>query len=276
MSREPSSDQFVLHHGDAVDVLSVAVAAGSVDLVYLDPPYFTQQQWSGPRGGFDDRWTWDAAAVANMQHMYDCAPLAASLIDACSSCRPSLAAYLAAMGRLLLACHTVLSPRGCLLVHVDDTAIHYLRVCLLDTIFGPHRWVRDIIWVRGAHKSTTKGFGRSHETITQYARDLAFYRRCHRFAECDGWINERLGSAASERTQWPTQKPQRLLERLICVASLRSDVVLDPVMGSGTTLAAALAVGRRAIGIDREADALAVVRDRLATPQQVDLFGVAA
>jgi DNA modification methylase len=60
----------------------------------------------------------------------------------------------------------------------------------------------------------------------------------------------RIGNTAGERTDYPTQKPEQLLERIICASSTEGDIVLDCFAGSGTTTAVAEKLGRRWIAID--------------------------
>ncbi|AMV37218.1 DNA methyltransferase [Planctomyces sp. SH-PL62] len=82
----------------------------------------------------------------------------------------------------------------------------------------------------------------------------------------DVWDLPYLNPKARERTGYPTQKPLALLERIIALASRPGDLVLDPFCGSGTTLVAAAALGRRAIGIDRSEPAVELARARLERP----------
>ena len=91
----------------------------------------------------------------------------------------------------------------------------------------------------------------------------------------DVFFDDRLGRSSTERTGYPTQKPVALLSRMIAIASMPGDTVLDACCGSGTTLLAADNMGRKAIGVDRSADAIRVARSRFSTPStfQPDLFG---
>ena len=68
---------------------------------------------------------------------------------------------------------------------------------------------------------------------------------------------------ARERTGYPTQKPESLVERLVVSCSDAGDLVMDPYAGSGTTVAVSARLGRRAIGIDSSHVAIAVARERL-------------
>lgn len=82
----------------------------------------------------------------------------------------------------------------------------------------------------------------------------------------DVWDIPYLNPKARERTGYPTQKPLALLERIIGLTTHPGDLVLDPFCGSGTTLVAALRLGRRGIGVDRSAEAVELAQRRLADP----------
>lgn len=79
----------------------------------------------------------------------------------------------------------------------------------------------------------------------------------------DVWEIPILAPVARERTGYPTQKPEALLERLVQSCTHSGDLVVDPYVGSGTTLAVAGKLGRRAIGIDASPTAISVARERL-------------
>jgi site-specific DNA-methyltransferase (adenine-specific) len=80
----------------------------------------------------------------------------------------------------------------------------------------------------------------------------------------DVWDLSVIAPVAKERTGYPTQKPEKLLTRLISSCSYEGDTILDPYAGSGTTLAVAAALGRSSIGIDESAQAIQVATERLA------------
>jgi site-specific DNA-methyltransferase (adenine-specific) len=80
----------------------------------------------------------------------------------------------------------------------------------------------------------------------------------------DVWDIGIIAPVAKERTGYPTQKPEALLERLILALTNDGDAVLDPYCGSGTTLAVALRLGRQAIGIDVGEEAIRTCQTRLA------------
>jgi DNA modification methylase len=274
-----------LHQGDAIEVIRATIADSTIDLVYLDPPFLTQKDWTGTAGSFSDRWHWSDEAAAQAADLAKAAPIAAQLITGFWG-RSGAAAYYVAMALLFVELRRVLRLTGSIWVHADDTAIHGLRI-MLDVVFGPELMLGVVIWKRSAAHNTTAGFGRVHDTIACSARSRATRWRLWRIAKArpapdrgdldghfvggdpfthffvDGFSDDQLSSSSAERVGYPTQKPVALLERIILAATLRGDTVLDPTCGSGTTLFAAVKHGRRAIGIDRSAEAIAAATSRL-------------
>lgn len=229
----------VLHLGDCMKVLA-AMEPMSVDLVYLDPPFFSQQKWKGKAGSFDDRW-------------------------------PDMSAFLDFMFPRVVQIHRVLKLEGAMYLHCDpNTAAAYLGVMCDDIFGGPEYWMTTICWRRThAHSTRTKGLGRVHDSIHVYERTLG----CHYLNEpsSDLWDDIYLGSMSNERVGYPTQKPVALAERIIGLSSKPGGVVLDPFCGSGTTLVAARNLGRRWIGVDQSADAIACAAGRMESHKIVPL-----
>lgn len=258
---------------------------GQVSLVYLDPPFFTMRQHervirkksaSGPpvrilAPAFDDRWE-------------------------------DFGAYLSSIRSRLQALKPLIAPQGSLVVHVDPRTSHYIKV-MGDEIFGMDCFASEIIWRYRRWPARTPNFQRVHDVLLRWVVDphqtprfVQLYeelapstlktwgkgkqravfdgggrrRRSSTEAEAspgvpmgDVWEIPILAPVARERTGYPTQKPEALLSRLIQACSLPGDLVLDPYAGSGTTVAVAAKLGRRAIGIDASATALGVCRKRL-------------
>lgn len=264
------------------------MAPGTVDMVYSDPPFGNRQVWKGKAGEFSDRWTWDAAAAAGWSALHK-HNLAGGALLGLMARDENARGYLGVMAGLLLQVRRSLRPTGTLWLHFDDTMGAELRV-LGDAVFGPENAVGTIIWRRSSAHATTKGFGRVHDTIACYARTrVARWRLARCRSELahgdpmsgllvDGVLEDRLSATAAERIGYPTQKPVALIERFIRAATLPGDLVADPTCGSGTTLVAALGLGRRALGFDISADAIKAAHGRLDArpPQQADLFGQAA
>jgi site-specific DNA-methyltransferase (adenine-specific) len=173
-----------LYFGDNLDVLKKHVAAESVDLIYLDPPFNSNADYSliykSPTGGgvesqiqaFKDMWKWeeDAAALAideirqrDVQLFRIMQALQVSLGEG------DMMAYLAMMAVRLLELRRVLKPAGSLYLHCDPTASHYLKV-ILDAIFGPVAFKNEIIWRRTGSHNSSKRFGPVHDTILFYSK----------------------------------------------------------------------------------------------------------
>ncbi|MBM4458511.1 MAG: site-specific DNA-methyltransferase [Chloroflexi bacterium] len=267
--------------GDCREVLK-SLGAASVDLAYLDPPFFTQKTHSlstrdnSAEYSFEDRW--------------------ASLDD-----------YLAFMREVLQACHRVLKETGSIFLHCDRSAAHHLRL-LLDQVFGADNFQSEIIWAYRRWSSAKKGLLNVHQTIYFYSKtdDYKFktlytdyspttnvdqilqarvrnelgkatYRRDESgdvvigkekrgVPLADVWNIPFLNPKAKERVGYPTQKPILLMERIIAIATDAGDCVLDPFCGSGTTLVAAKLLGRSYIGIDSSLDAVRLAEERLRQP----------
>src|SRR5262249_54069163 len=193
----------------------------------------------------------------------------------------------------------VLTPTGSLFVHLDYRAVHYVKVAL-DRLFGRDQFVNEIVWCYAVGGKGRRGFGRKHDTILWDARrvDWAFYPdavrvprrggshmrvvdgvqektdrktgRIYRYPVAAGkvpedwWIDiETLNHSDRTRTGWPSQKPERLLERVLNAATRAGDRVADWFAGSGTTAAVAQRLGRGFATADREAAAVAIATARL-------------
>jgi len=177
----------VLYYGDNLEILRDHIPAESVDMVYLDPPFNSQQQYNvlfkEPTGqgstaqirAFTDTWHWDLAAEQTYQEVITNAPLKVSkAIEALRSFIGSndVMAYLVMMTLRLVELHRVRKPTGSLYLHCDPTASHYLKV-ILDTIFGPRNFRNEIIWKRANAHNDPRRFGRVSDTILYYGKGIS-------------------------------------------------------------------------------------------------------
>lgn len=254
----------------------------SVDLIYLDPPFFTQKKQSlktrdnSKEYAFDDTWE-------------------------------SMTDYKGYIQDRLTECKRVLKKTGSIFLHCDRSASHYLRIAL-DEIFGAENFQSEIVWSYKRWSNAKKGLLNSHQIIFFYSKtgnfkfnsiyegysattnvDQIFQKRVRDengktkykdngngdfelVAEKKGvplsdvWEIPYLNPKAKERVGYPTQKPIILLERIIEIASDEGDIVLDPFCGSGTTLVAAKLLKRKYIGIDASQDAIELTKSRLENP----------
>ncbi|MDC0675520.1 site-specific DNA-methyltransferase [Nannocystis radixulma] len=283
---EPARAPGLLIGGDnllAMDAL-MATHAGTIDLVYIDPPFATGHEFErttrvgadaeGPElrsRAYSDRWP---GGVAGLLQMLD----------------PRLRRI-----------HRLLAPHGSLYVHVDPIVGHAVKL-LLDEIFGPGCFQREIVWRVGwisGFKARANNWIRNHDLIYFYVKDpqrFVFHRQVNPHPEEyrrrkgegdqqggvpveDVWnaspAEWRLRGPASldsiqiksfsrEKTGWATQKNESLLRRIVAASSDEGALVADFFCGAGTTLAAAHALGRRWIGCDSAAAAVELAHVRMA------------
>jgi site-specific DNA-methyltransferase (adenine-specific) len=162
-----------LYYGDNLDILRRYVADESVDLVYLDPPFNSAQNYNvlfaeqdGSRSAaqiqaFEDTWRWDQAAAHAFQELVEGGGQASLVMQAFRQAigENDMLAYLAMMAPRLVELRRVLKPTGSLFLHCDQTASHYLKV-LLDSVFGPANFRSEIIWKRTtSHNDARRNFG---------------------------------------------------------------------------------------------------------------------
>lgn len=271
-----------LIHGDNLAAMADLLAEGvRAHLIYADPPFFTQRAFYYERGGsrelaFDDRW-------------------------------PSLETYVEALRLRCVAARDLLTPDGCIVVHVDPSTSHYVKV-MLDGVFGRECFANEIVWRYRRWPTPTPHFQGMHDVLLRYVRDASAKPRWTQLYEplsahtlkswggkkqrmttdangrhvksivgdqdspgallSDVWEIGVIAPPSAERTGYPTQKPEKLLDRLISACTHPGDAVLDPYCGSGTTLAVAHRLGREAIGIDAGDVAIRVASARLAPKRE--------
>lgn len=302
----PDQRTRIIYYGDNLDILRQHIATESVDLVYLDPPFKSQQEYNllfrtvkgepaaAQVRAFSDTWRWDMAAKATYERLVQDPRVpgrVSSMVEAFYKfLGPSeMMAYLVMMTPRLLELHRVLKPTGSLYLHCDPAASHYLKI-VLDCIFGPRNFRREIVWRSGwvsGFKSAAKNWIRNHDILLYYLRDArhgatfnlpykphppGYQRRGGTGANPKGvplddvWIDiysPAIMSFSKEKLGYQTQKPLALLERIIQASSNPGDLVLDPFCGCGTALVAAEKLGRSWIGIDITYLAVDVMARRL-------------
>lgn len=178
-----------LYYGDNVDVLRQHVADESVDLIYLDPPFNSNRNYSVIFGrnraedesaaqiqAFEDTWRWSISTDVLISELSGTAP--SRVADAISAYYTLLGesealAYLVNMTPRLLQLHRVLKPTGSLFLHCDPTMSHYLKV-LLDAVFDPQLFRNELIWKRTGAHSGAKRFGPIHDSILFYTKSQKY------------------------------------------------------------------------------------------------------
>nr|WP_187698412.1 site-specific DNA-methyltransferase [Rathayibacter agropyri] len=186
----------------------------------------------------------------------------------------------------------LLADDGTLYLHLDYREAHYAKV-LLDALFGRESFLNEIIWAYDYGAKATRRWPTKHDTILVYVKDPRGYHfdsaavdrepymapglvtpeKAERGKRpTDVWWHTIVSPTGREKTGYPTQKPEGILRRIVQASSREGDAVLDFFAGSGTTGAAAYALGRRFVLIDEHVDAIAVMRRRFAGFEPGPLF----
>ena len=253
-----------------------------VDLVYLDPPFFTKRDLSettrkgNKKYSFSDKW-----------------------IDSNE--------YIEFMHERIELLHKALKDNGSIFIHCDRKSVHFLRI-ISDKIFGEENFRSEIIWQYKRWSNSSNSLLPAHQNILYYTKSDAFtFNKIYKdyapttnidqilqkrtrdnrnksiYAKSadgkvtlsdekkgvplsDVWEIPFLNPKSKERVNYPTQKPLQLLNQIIRLASNEGDLVLDPFCGSGTTLVSAELNNRIGWGIDISKDAVEVSKQRLKNP----------
>ena len=150
-----------LYYGDNLDILPRYLKDGAVDLVYLDPPFKSNQDYNvlfaekdGSRSAaqikaFEDTWQWDQAAAEAYHEIVEHGGKVSQAMQAFRTFlgESDMLAYLAMMAPRLVELRRVLKPTGSIYLHCDPTASHYLKM-LMDAVFGPEQFLNEVIWRR--------------------------------------------------------------------------------------------------------------------------------
>ncbi len=267
--------------GDNLDLLA-ALPDGVVDLAYADPPFATgaTRRLQSIRLGEGDR--------ERPGFRGESTPYRVTSDHAYDDALP-LDDHLAALRARVEALHRVLAPHGSLYLHVDWRTVHHVRL-MLDEVFGPERFLNELVWAYDYGGRAPGRWPRKHDTILWYARGDAWVferdaidrvpylapglvgpeKAARGKLPTDVWWMTIVPPGSAERTGYPTQKPLRLLERIVAASSRPGDLVLDPYAGSGTTGVAAARLGRRWLLADRNPEAVAIARRRLVAALEAD------
>lgn len=173
----------LLYYGDNLDVLRQHVKDETVDLVYLDPPFKSDQDYNvlfSERDGslaaaqiqaFEDTWRWSVEAEIACQEIILAGGRVSEVVQAFQTFlgRSDMMAYLAMMAPRLVQLHRVLKSTGSLYLHCDPTASHYLKI-LLDAVFGPQNFRNEVIWKRTSAHSSAKRYGPVHDVLLYYTK----------------------------------------------------------------------------------------------------------
>ena len=267
-----------IYHGNCVEKLK-EIDSNKVDLIYFDPPFFTQRKHRLSNK--------DNSKTYEFDDFYS-----------------SIEEYLILIESVLEQSKRVLKSTGSVFLHCDKTASHNIRV-VMDKVFGRENFQSEIIWSYKRWSNSKKGLLNSHQVIFFYSKTQDFkfnnlYTDYSATTNLDQILQDRqrdengksiykkddignvilgkekkgvplsdvwqipyLNPKAKERTGYPTQKPVLLLNQILNLVTDEGDLVLDPFCGSGTTCVSAKFLKRQFIGIDISMDAVELANTRL-------------
>lgn len=271
--------------GDCLDQMK-SIEQSSIDLIYLDPPFFTERKHTlknrerTKEFSFDDSWESDKDYAEFLKERIE-------------------------------IMRTILKDTGSIFVHCDKSGEHIVRT-ILDQVFGANNFQSEIIWTYKRWSNSKKGLLPSHQNIYFYSKTKSFkfntiftaYSETTNIDQIlqrrtrdehnksvydrdssgnvkngdekkgvplsDVWDIPYLNPKAKERVGYPTQKPLLLLEQIIELVTNEGDLVLDPFCGSGTTCVASKLLNRNYIGIDESPEAVKLANERLNNPVKTD------
>ena len=271
-SEPPATDQILL--GENLELLP-SFDDGSFQLVYIDPPFNTGRAQvrktlsvvpddDGERVGFQGR-------------RYRTRLLAES------SYGDSFDDYLGFLAPRLEEAHRLLCDEGTLYFHIDYREAHHCKL-LLDEIFGRECFLNELIWAYDYGARAKRRWPAKHDTILVYVKDPARYffdsesvdrepymapglvsaeKAARGKLPTDVWWHTIVPTNGSEKTGYPTQKPEGIVRRIVQASSRPGDWCLDFFAGSGTLGAVASKLHRRYVMIDSNPEAVRVMRERL-------------
>jgi site-specific DNA-methyltransferase (adenine-specific) len=271
---ELTLDDDLIVHGDNAEALH-RLPDAAFDLIYLDPPFntgraqarhtlATKASASGDRVGFGGR-------------RYETRLLQSLAYD------DEFADYLEFLAPRLTRLRELLAPHGTLYFHIDYREAHYCKL-LLDELFGRDAFLNEIIWAYDYGAKPRRRWPAKHDTILAYVRTPGSHwfdadavdrepymapglvtpeKAARGKRPTDVWFHTIVPTNGSEKTGYPSQKPEGVLRRFVQASSKPGGWCLDPFAGSGTLGAVCAQLGRRFVLIDESPVAVDVMRDRL-------------
>ena len=273
-----------VYFGDNLPILQ-NINSGSVDLIYIDPPFNTgktqkrtqvqtTRSTNGDRTGFNgEKYQTVKLGTKEYSDIFD--------------------DYLEFLEPRLLESYRILSPHGILYFHIDYREVHYCKI-LLDQIFGRECFLNEIIWAYDYGGKSKSKWPAKHDNILVFVKNPKRYTfnvdnidRIPYMAPglvgiekakrgklpTDTWWHTIVATTSKEKTGYPTQKPLGILNRIINTSSNKGDLVLDFFAGSGTTGTSCLELERKFILVDNNEQALQVMARRFEEYPSIEWMG---
>lgn len=266
--------------GDNLAVLR-GMETGSVELIYVDPPFNTGRKQSRTQMKTIRDENGDRVGFGGNRYRTELVGEPGGAEGGYADCFEDFVGFLRPR---MMEAHRVLAAAGSLFFHIDYREVHYCKV-MLDEVFGRACFQNEIIWAYDYGARATKRWPAKHDNILWYTKDAERYtfnleatdripymapglvgaeKAARGKTPTDVWWHTIVSPTGKEKTGYATQKPLGILERIVRVHSNAGDKVLDFFAGSGTTGAAAARNGREFYLIDESDEAIAVMRKRLA------------
>lgn len=274
-----------IYFDDNLSVLKT-LTSGSIDLIYIDPPFNTGKTQkrtqirtlrseSGDRKGFSGR-LYETVKLHSREYQ--------DVFDD----------YLSFLEPRLIEAYRVLSDTGSLYFHIDYREVHYCKV-LLDMIFGRESFLNEIIWAYDYGGRSKKKWPAKHDNILFYVKNPEAYtfnvaaidripymapglvgpeKAARGKLPTDTWWHTIVATNSKEKTGYPTQKPLGIINRIIQASSNPGDLVLDFFAGSGTTGVSCLQFGRRFILVDNNPQSMQVMVNRFGDQDDIEWVGL--
>ena len=270
----PAQSEVIL--GENLEVLS-GLPEDGFQMIYIDPPFNT--------GTTQTRKTVETVADRDGDRTgFECRRYRTELLQS-SSYRDSFDDYLAFLSPRLEEAHRVLGQTGTLYFHIDYREAHYCKL-LLDEIFGRDCFLNEIIWAYDYGARSKRRWPAKHDTILVYVKDTKGYyfdseevdrepymapglvtaeKAARGKLPTDVWWHTIVPTNGSEKTGYPSQKPEGILRRMVQASTRPGDWCLDFFCGSGTLGAVAAKIGRRYLLVDSNPEAVEIARRRLSS-----------
>jgi adenine-specific DNA-methyltransferase len=249
---------------------------GKVDLIYIDPPFDS-------KADYRTKVTLPGVELEQKPTVLEQFAYSDTWADGTAS-------YLAMITPRLILLRELLSDTGSIYVHLDWHVGHYVKL-IADDVFGKDNYMNECIWSYKSGGASTSHFSRKHDSIQVYTKSSNYFfnllkeksynrgfkpynfKGVEEFKDEIGWhtlVNMRdvweidmVGRTSSERVDYATQKPEKLLARIIEASCPAGGLILDINGGSGTTAAVAEKLGRRWITTDLGKPSCLIMRKRL-------------
>ena len=251
-----------LFWGDNLHVMR-QLPSQSIDLIYIDPPFFSGQQYNVIFG--------DQNELRSFSDIWE----------------GGMPGYLIWLNARLYEMKRLLKKTGSIYVHLDWHASHYVKQ-EMDKIFGNQNFQNEFVWYYSGGGASKSRWARKHDNILFYTKGSEWTFNADAVRVPHKWVNGQRRADGTERDYqkgklpddvfeqhsvmpwgtekigYPTQKPEALLERIIKASSNKGEVVADFFCGGGTTAAVAQRLGLRWIACDQSRVAVAITADRVA------------